>query len=405
VRIARFWALFWIVALAAIACSGSSSGSTASGVRVPAPSPVVGNAVDSKAADLRVRLDALLGEHVMVIAKQSLAAAANRADEYRGYATLLIGNGNDIGDVMASAFGASAAAQFDPIWAAQNNYFVAYTVGIVSHDAARSNGAESSLVNSYVPQFAHFMSSMTSIPLDPITQLATEQVLETKAIIDDDAALNNARMFADLRRAYAQASRIGDALASAIATKFSDKFPGDPSSKAVGFRATLDALLEEHSYLATMTTSAAAAGRSTEEAAALTALAANADVLGTVFSQAFGAAIGTRFDQAWGARDAEVVVYASGTDAAARQAAAGSLMNEFVQQFSSLLRDAVDISDAAIDYPVQSQVTDMIRVIDEQRSRSAQVAADDHTAAAATYPIGDVIADAAVTKLPAKFSS
>ncbi len=124
-----------------------------------------------------------------------------------------------------------------------------------------------------------------------------------------------------------------------------------------------------------------------------------------MFSQAFGAAIGTRFDQAWGARDAEVVVYASGTDAAARQAAAGSLMNEFVQQFSSLLRDAVDISDAAIDYPVQSQVTDMIRVIDEQRSRSAQVAADDHTAAAATYPIGDVIADAAVTKLPAKFSS
>jgi hypothetical protein len=399
-------ALVLIVALSAIACSGSSSGATASGARISAPSPAAGNAADSKAADLRVRLDALLGEHVMVIAKASLAAAANRADEYRGYATLLIGNGSDITDVMGSAFGPSEAAQFDPIWAEQNNYFVDYTVGIVSHDAARSNGAESSLINTYVPQFAHFMSSMASIPLDPITQLTTEQVLETKAIIDDEAALNNAKMFADLRRAYAQASRVADSIASAITRKFPDKFPGDPSSKAVGFRATLDALLEEHSYLATMTTSAAAAGRSTEEAAALTALAANADVLGTLFSQAFGAAIGTRFDEAWGARDAELVVYASATDAASRQAAATSLSNEFVQQFSSLLRDAVDLRDAAIAYPVQSQVADMIRVIDDQRSKSAgQVAADDHTAAAATYPIGDVIADAAVAKLPDKFSS
>jgi hypothetical protein len=32
------------------------------------------------------------------------------------------------------------------------------------------------------------------------------------------------------------------------------------------------------------------------------------------------------------------------------------------------------------------------------------VAADDHTAAAATFPIGDVIAGAAVAKLPAKFA-
>ena len=52
--------------------------------------------MDSKAADLRVRLDLLLGEHVIVIAKDSLAATANRADEYAGYATLLTVNGNDL---------------------------------------------------------------------------------------------------------------------------------------------------------------------------------------------------------------------------------------------------------------------------------------------------------------------
>ncbi|HYT14486.1 MAG TPA: hypothetical protein VEL12_16985, partial [Candidatus Nitrosopolaris sp.] len=363
----RLGALVVIAILAAISCSSSTSGTTASGTRTSSPSsPRI--TADSKAADLRVRLDALLGEHVMVIAKESLAAAANRADEYKGYATLLTINASDLSDVMSSALGTSAATRFGQVWAEQNNYFVDYTVGIVSHNAAESNGAASGLVNGFVPKFAQFMSSMTSIPLDPITQLATEQVLETKAIIDDQAALNNTKMFADLHRAYAQALRIGDALAPAIARKFQDRYPGDPSNKAVDFRVSLAALLEEHSYLATMATGATAAGRNREQAAALTAFSANADALGTLFSQVFGTAIGTRFDQVWNARDAELVVYASNAAASSRQAAFDSLSNDFVSQFTSLVHDSVDLTDAAIGYPVQSQVADLIKVIDEQHS-------------------------------------
>jgi len=395
--------LIAIVALAAAACRDSSSGSHASGA-LTQPTQVSANAADSKAADLRVRLDGLLGEHVIVIAKNSLAATANRSDEYRGYATLLTTNGTDLSDVIGSAFGATAAAGFDQIWSAQNNYYVDYTVGLVSHNAAKSNGAASGLLNGFVPQFAQFMSSMSSIPLDPITELSREQVLETKAMIDDQAALNNAKTFADLQRAYAQASRIGDALASAIANKFPDKFPGDPANKAVDFRVALNNLLEEHSYLATMTTSATAAGRNAEQAAALNALAANADALGTVFSQAFGTVIGTRFDQVWGARDAELVVYAGSADAATRQAAFADLTMTFVAQFGSLIDDATNLAGAAVSNPIQLQIDATVRTIDDQRSQSAtQVAGDDHTAAAAMIPMGDLIATAAVAKNPGKF--
>jgi hypothetical protein len=403
-RIARQHALFVIVALAAITCSNPGAGPLASGSRLSAPSQAVSARADSKAADLRARLDLLLCEHVIVIAKDSLAATANRADEYAGYATLLTINGNDLSAVMNSAFGASAAARFDQIWATQNNYFVDYTIGIASHDSSKSDSAASGLVSGFVPAFAQFMNSMASIPLDPITQLTTEQVLEIKAIIDDQAALNNARMFADLHRAYAHAARLGDALAQGIATKFPDKFPGDPGDKAVDFRVSLDSVLQEHSYLATMTTSAATAGRSTEQAAALTALAANADTLGTLLSSVLGAATGTRFDQVWGARDAELVVYAGGADDATRQSALNSLTDSFVTQFLSLVRDSTDLSGAEISNAVRSQVADMIRVIDDQRAKSAKVvAADDHTAAAATTPIADLITTAAVAKLPSKF--
>ena len=366
---------------------------------------MAGTAADSKAADLRVRLDGLLGEHVIVIAKTSLAATANRSDEYKGYATLLTTNGSDLSDVIASAFGASAAATFDQIWGAQNNYYVDYTVGLVSHNAAKSNGAASGLTNGFVPQFAQFMNTMASIPLDPITQLSTEQVLETKAMIDDQAALNNPKTFADLQRAYAQASRIGDALASAIASKFPDKFPGDPANKAVDFRVALDNLLEEHSYVATMTSSATAAGRNTEQAAALNALAANADALGTLFSQVFGTATGTRFDQVWSARDADLVVYAGNADSTTRQNALADLTMTFVAQFSSLVDDSTDLAGTEVSNPIQLQVEAMVRAIDDQRSKSASMlAADDHSAAAAMNPIGDLIATATVSKLPAKFA-
>jgi hypothetical protein len=403
-RVARSPALVVIVAIASIACSNLSSGPPASGSRLSSPSQAASADVDSKAADLRARLDLLLGEHVIVIAKDSLAATANRADEYAGYATLLTINGNDLGAVMNSAFGASAAAKFDQIWAMQTTYFVDYTVGIASHNADKSSGAASGLVNGFVPAFAQFMNSMTSIPLDPITQLAIEEVLEIKAIIDDQAALNNAKMFVDLHKAYAQATRLGDALAPAIAQTFPDKFPGNPAGKAVDFRVSLDTLLQEHAYLATMTTSAATAGRSTEQAAALTALAANADSLGTLFSSVFGATIGTRFDQVWGARDAELVVYAGNGDAATRQSALDSLTSSFVAQFLSLVHDSTDLTGAEISNAVQSQVADTIKVIDDQRSKSIKVvAADDHTAAAATNPIGDLIATATVAKLPLKF--
>jgi hypothetical protein len=403
VKIARPVALIAVVMLATIACSNSNGGSTASGAR--GGSPALRNAADSKAADLRVRLDVLLGEHAMVIAKSSLAATANRSDEYIGYGNLLILNAGDLSAVMTSAFGTSAAAGFDQIWAEQNNYFVDYTVGLVSHNANKSNGASSGLVNGFVPKFAQYLSSMSSIPLDPITLLLTEQVLETKAIIDDQAALNNPKMFADLHRAYAQASRIGDALAAAIARKFPDKFPGDPANKAVDFRASLDTLLEEHSYLATMTTSAIAGGRNTEQAAALSVLGSNAEALGTLFSQVFGTVMGTRFDQVWGTRDAELIVYAGGADETSRQGALNSLKNSFVPQFASLIHDSTDIAESEISNAAQSQLTDTIRVIDDQRSKSATVvAADDHTASAATNPVGDLIATSAVAKLPSKFS-
>ena len=146
----RVWQIAAVAALAALtqfSCS-SSSGPQASAPRLSSPSSAVVNPADSKAADLRTRLDLLLGEHVIVVAKESAAAAAHN-DEYMGYLSLLT-NATDLVGLMRSAFGDSAAGQFEQMWAVQNNYLVDYTIGLVTHNKTKSNGAMSGLINGFV---------------------------------------------------------------------------------------------------------------------------------------------------------------------------------------------------------------------------------------------------------------
>src|ERR1700680_4360298 len=112
-RILRVW--LTLAALAAVSCS-TSSGPQASATRVSS-SPVAVNPADSKAADLRTRLDLLLGEHLMVVAKESAAAVAHN-DEYTGYLTLLT-NSTGLTDLMRSAFGDTGAGQFQQLGAAR----------------------------------------------------------------------------------------------------------------------------------------------------------------------------------------------------------------------------------------------------------------------------------------------
>ena len=362
------------LAFVLLACSnsGSEGGPSSSG------EPAALNVASTQAADLRTRLDLLLGEQVMIIAKESVAAV-NHTDDYAGYTALLTTNSNDLADVMRRAFGATTAARFSQAWNLQNGYFVDYAIGVVSHNDTKASGAIASLKTDFVPQFSQLMSDASRLPLDPVTQLTTQQMLQNKAFIDDAFAQKFSAFYTDLHTAYAQSSRLGDALAGQIAHEFPDKFPGDPEAHAVDVRVSLNLLLQEHSYLATMATGAAVAGRAAEKPASTAALAANANMLGTLFATSFGNAAGTQFDRVWSARDAALIGYASG-DAASKSA----LTETFVGAFASLAH--------VNQTPVASQVDATIKVIDEQRAKSLKtIAGDDRMAAGSMQPLADSI--------------
>jgi hypothetical protein len=363
-----------ITSLFIAACASPPSGSVHSPATVSSPSS---NPADSKAGDLRVRLDLLLAEHVMVVAKQAVAAA-NHTDQYTGYATLLTTNATAMVDLVRSAYGNTSATQFESVWRVQNGYFIDYTIGRVTHNDAKSNGAMSGLVNSFVPQFAQLITRLTQIPSDQVTLLETQHLAEMQAMIDDEVAQTYAKFYPDLRTAYAKTMDLGYTLAIRMAEQFPDKFPGDPSASAIAARVSLNNLLQEHSYLATMNTDAVVAGRTAERSAAAMSLGANAAELGKLFTDLVGATGGTQVTELWGARNADLIAYATSADANAKK----GLTDNFITGLNAVAPTA---SDAA-----REQVNATIKVIDDQRAKASNtVAADDRAAATGMQGIAD----------------
>ena len=354
-----------VVGIVLLACSNETAPN-------PSPSPTR----QSQAADLRTHLDLLLGEQVMIVAKET-AAAVNHSDQYMSYTALLSTNAADLSGLMGRAFGNTTAAQFANVWSAQNGYLVDYAIGVVTHNDSKAKDAMTGLTGKFVPQFAQLITDSSRLPTDPVTQLTTQQVLENKALIDDLSAQKYSAFYKDLHTAYAQSFRLGDALATQIAASFPDKFPGDPSSRIVDARVSLNTLLQEHSYLATMATDSVVASRTAEKTAANDALASNADMLGTVFAATFGNSAATQFDAVWKGRNTALVAYASGDAAAGR-----GLTDSFPGEFASLAHVSKS--------QVTSQMSATIKVIDDQRAKSSlTIAGDDRAAASSMQPIAD----------------
>jgi hypothetical protein len=347
-----------VVCATLVSCSVSSGASV-----VVSPSPAL-----TLAADLRTHLDLLLGEHVMILAKES-AAATNHADDYDEYASLLAANASDLRAVFASAFGDTAANDLVTSWNTQNGYLVDYAIGVVTHDDAKAKAAMLTLTTEFVTTFAQRLAGASGLDVGQLKAFLSAHALADQAFIDDYAGGAYSKFYADLHAAYALTPTFGDALARHIALRYPDKFPGDPSHADVDVRVSLNDLLQEHAYLSTLATDAVARGRTAESAAANAALTANATALAPLF--------GATFPTLWAQRTSGLLAYAKGDGGAST-----TLTVDFVRDFAALAH--VDRS------PVSRQVVATMKVIDDQRANySKDVAGDDRAAATAMEPIAD----------------
>ena len=372
-------------------------------------------AVSSPAADLRVTVNLLLGEHLILAAKATGAAlgGAARANEFMAYGAALNKNGVDLGDLVGKAYGDAAKTAFNGLWSAHNGFFVDYTKGVAANDAAMKTAAVTNLTTMYVPQFSTLIATATGLPMTAVQDLVMTHVTTTKAIVDAQGASDWPGTYTAIRAAFAHMKMLGDPIAKSAAGKLA--LAGDIDAKSVGFRVDLNQLLQEHLYLASFATDAAIQGRAaTEFPAANTALSANGTDIGKALNGLYGSAVETAFNGVWSAHNGYFVAYTLGVatpDAAKAMTAVTDLTTKYVPDFTALLQQATDVPAATWTNGVTQHVLTTKAVVDAQYLAQTTPSAANSTAAVMNdllagkhmAMLGNPLAIAIVTKLPGKF--
>lgn len=334
----------------------------------PAPSP--SNAPPAQASDLRIQLDLLLTEHVMILAKES-AAALNSSSEFRAYATLLTTNESALTEVVRRAVGNTTADAFAVHWRTLNADLVDYAIQVATHDGEKADADTSRLTDSTMPDLADQLADITLGQAQPLLAAVTNEVTAIRDTIDGAANHQYAAMYTNLVTAVSAATTLGDAIAAGVVRRFADRFPGEQAADDVARRVHLNVLLQERAYLETMATDAQFDSRPDERTHALHALASNLDFLATELHDP-----GLR--QLWADQMTSIQRYATSGDVASKQALSGTFVNRLV----TMTKVSTSVA--------SNQVDATIRVIDDQRAKdNGDVANDDRAAATAMQPIAD----------------
>jgi len=119
------------VAVLATGCAQSMAGPMSGGEK-----PMVA-ASTTPAASLRVALNSLLGEHVILAAAATGAALDGRDAEFKAAAGALDANSVEIAKAIGSVYGEGAEQAFLPLWRRHIGFAVDYTVGVATKDQAK----------------------------------------------------------------------------------------------------------------------------------------------------------------------------------------------------------------------------------------------------------------------------
>ena len=265
-RLRILFALLAVVASALVlaACGGDEDDSAADGP-TPAQTGSTGMSDDmdmgtaataSPAADLRVTLDTLLGEHALL----AIAASQKGLDgdpDFEAAAAALDANSVEVSEAIGSVYGDEAAQQFldgPSLWRDHIGFFVDYTVGLATKDKAAKQEAVDNLTG-YTGAFSGFLAEATGLPQDALQAGLATHIMQLKGQIDAYAKQDYAKAYDLTRQAYAHMYETGDTLAGAIAEASPDQFPLEPATtSAVDLRVTLDRLFGEHAVLAMLAT-------------------------------------------------------------------------------------------------------------------------------------------------------
>jgi hypothetical protein len=372
-----------------------------------AVAPAQAKPAAASAADLRAALTSLLGEHVLLAASATGAALGGREAQFQAAAGALDANSIDISKAIGSVYGADAETAFLAAWRSHIGFVVDYTTGLATKDQAKADKAVQDLLG-YSEAFGIFLNQANpNLPKDAVAALVKEHILTLKAIIDAQAAGDQASAFNATRAAFGHMDMMAVALAGGIAKQFPDKFAGAADSPAASLRATLTKLMQEHVYLAARATGAALGGRDAEFKAAAAALDSNSIDIAAAVGSVYGADAQTVFLGSWRSHIGLVVDYTTGL-ATKDQAKADKAVQDLVsytQAIGALLNQVnPNLPKDAVADLVKMHILTLKDVIDAQAAGDQPaVYAKLRAAYAHMTMIADPLASAIVKQFPEKF--
>lgn len=210
----------WIAGLALMAVTAAATACAGE----PAPATTV--TADTPAAALRSQLNQLLSEHVYLAVNATGAALDGRNEEFAASAAALDANSVALAGLIGSAYGDAAGEAFLAGWRRHIGFFVDYTQGVATQDSVKQERAKADLVQ-YTHELAAFLNSANGLPKETMLEWLRPHHVGLTAVIDAQAAGNDAVVFVGLRAAARHMHMIGDPLAEATVLKFPDKFRVD----------------------------------------------------------------------------------------------------------------------------------------------------------------------------------
>ena len=363
----------------------------------------------SPASTLRVTLNGLLGEHVILAAAATGAALDGREAELKAAAGALDANSVDLAKAIGSIYGKDAEQAFLPLWRRHIGFAVDYTVGVASKDQAKQQKAVSDLM-AYTEDFGAFLQSANpNLPKQVVADLVKHHVVTLKGVIDAQASKDYARAYTAQRAAVDHMQMVADPLAAAIVKQFPDKFAGKSDAAAAGLRTVLNLDLREHAYLAGAATNAALGGRDAEFKAAAAALDANSVDLAKAIGSIYGKDAEQAFLPLWRRHIGFFVDYTTGvaTRDRAKQDTAVSELISYTQDFGAFLQSAnPNLPKQVVADLVKHHVVTLKSVVDAQAAKDhARAYAAVRAAAGHMQMIADPLTVAIVKQFPERFTA
>ncbi len=176
------------------------------------------------AADLRVGLTQLFGQHLDLAAAATRAGFDGRTNDFNAAAKSLDNNSVAISKAIGSVYGADAESRFLAIWRSHIGFFVDYTVAAKKGDKAGMDKAVSNL-GGYIDAISDFLSKANpNLSREAVKATITEHVMQLKGAVDAYGAGDIAKSYSEQEMAYMHMGDIAKTISGAIVKQYPDKF-------------------------------------------------------------------------------------------------------------------------------------------------------------------------------------